>query len=636
MALENMDFFKQGASLFPQPVAMSCGRICRARSDLERLDAIIKSAEILTRYLAAVSVGSLSAGGNGSDEGPEAFNSINGALSFGDFLSIIQTVTSYPDTHPLKSRLQAGFKSGKKGKPAPTNDALIALLELRNRLGHSLQSLSDVKVATVFDEDGPHIQLQNALQGVDFLLRLPLFLIEEINVVNKQFVARRLVLMGDGEPIPEQIIVTQPIDDRVLCVGTPDGAVSLDPFLIWAVAPQRSTRTVYLLHSVKDKGLVFKTVLGDEQERDDRDHNKLIALFNGHRRGMDPAESADGTTFYNEWNAKRKVIEHAIQSQNRTIPWADFDEDILGWYGRHLGITDDRELRAVIIDRLLDGRDILPASEIDQLVVLFGKEDIVRRHVRRSLLDCRVRKNPENRWDERIENGGNILACLRIAISFFGQHIGIEGANVDGLTVTSGSANYIAMREALVNLFIHQDYTDQRTVAQIEITEHRSIFHNAGKALVSRESLIDGGRSQCRNPILARALRLIGFAEMAGSGLSELHRQWRHASRRPPKMDSDAKSNTFTLTLDWRSVPEDHDAFWLDKLGVKLTGEQAGILSLLSDPEGFSVEEIASARGLLLEDARSYIEYLTTQGLISENNSKYVIRDYLRELIGQT
>ena len=109
----------------------------------------------------------------------------------------------------------------------------------------------------------------------------------------------------------------------------------------------------------------------------------------------------------------------------------------------------------------------------------------------------------------------------------------MEGATIDGLQATAGSADYIAMREALVNLFIHQDYTNGGVSGQVEIREDRTIFHNAGISLVSAEGLVDGGKSTSRNSIISRALRLIGFAELAGPGCTPcIQRGERHAGVR--------------------------------------------------------------------------------------------------------
>src|SRR4051812_46141514 len=53
--------FEQGMLVYPQPLALACGRVLRARSPQEKLDAILKCAEMLARYLAAVAVSSFAA-----------------------------------------------------------------------------------------------------------------------------------------------------------------------------------------------------------------------------------------------------------------------------------------------------------------------------------------------------------------------------------------------------------------------------------------------------------------------------------------------------------------------------------------------------------------------------------------------
>ncbi len=52
------------------------------------------------------------------------------------------------------------------------------------------------------------------------------------------------------------------------------------------------------------------------------------------------------------------------------------------------------------------------------------------------------------------------------------------------------------MREALVNLFIHQDFTDESAAAQVEISPEKVVCFNTGKSLVKQRALIEGGRSQ--------------------------------------------------------------------------------------------------------------------------------------------
>jgi len=252
------------------------------------------------------------------------------------------------------------------------------------------------------------------------------------------------------------------------------------------------------------------------------------------------------------------------------------------------------------------------------------------------MLDCRAKKSTESRWDERVESSANILECLKLGIEFFGKHVGLDGFTLDGLATVSGSADYIAMREGLVNLFIHQDYKDSSTASQIEISIDRAVFFNAGKSLVSNNALVDGGKSQCRNPLIARALRTIGFAELAGSGLRELHHVWRAAKRRPPITESNSSANTFTLILDWRDMPDTSDAFWKGKLGLALTSQEATVLALSADPSGLTVEQAASSLGILIYDAEDIVRNLARQALVDKEGNRISIKAHLRALVEES
>ena len=60
---------RRASLIYPQPVAIACGRILRARSHTERLDACVRAGEVLTRYVAAVALASFAAreGGDALD-----------------------------------------------------------------------------------------------------------------------------------------------------------------------------------------------------------------------------------------------------------------------------------------------------------------------------------------------------------------------------------------------------------------------------------------------------------------------------------------------------------------------------------------------------------------------------------------
>jgi len=247
--------------------------------------------------------------------------------------------------------------------------------------------------------------------------------------------------------------------------------------------------------------------------------------------------------------------------------------------------------------------------------------------------DFRAVSEPGARWDERVSGSKNILDTLGAGIEFFAKHVGLDAAEAGDLANKTGSADYIAMREALVNQFIHQDYTDKSAAAQVELTPNRAVFFNTGYSLVTEEHLNDGGKSQARNPLIAYALRLIGFAELAGSGIRVLQHAWRKAQRRPPALESDRAANTFTITLDWREVPNAYDEIWKEKLGVQLNENQAMVLNLATDPAGITMQQAAAGTGMNLAEARETLQYLIHQVLVEEQDERFHLKAHLKEAL---
>lgn len=290
----------------------------------------------------------------------------------------------------------------------------------------------------------------------------------------------------------------------------------------------------------------------------------------------------------------------------------------------------------LIQEMLLDGRSVVSRPELRQLQLLFGSSSQVSKLLNRLSVDCRaVSSTQVGRWDERLECSDNLIVSFRMVVEFLGRHVSVKEVNLDGLKATSGNADYVAIREALVNLFVHQDYSSAGPSAQIEISPYLSVFHNTGASLVSPEGLIDGGVSTSRNPVIARTLRLIGFAELAGSGLRAVHQVWRQAARRPPEIVSNVSANTFTITLDCRMVSPPIDKFWQQKLGVKLSPEQARALEVLHALDALTAAQVASGANLRLMEAQHALAYLKVQALIIETEGRFHLRPDLAPLLVQ-
>ncbi len=637
MSDEVFRFFERGSWVYPQPVAMSCGRIIRTRSPEQLVDAIFKGGEILARYLATVSLASFRARTD-ANASLCISSELSGSLAYGTFLAIIQQAAKHDSLHPAKAYLQAAFtQKNKPGKvlakiASNTEEALTAILNVRNSLGHSLASLTSAQAISILN-DG-HLQeiLVVAMKGVEGLLQLPLFVIEQQLIKKGKVIGQRLLLMGEAsDPQPENIELSSALEwdgDPYIAVG--NEALHLSPMVVWKISYNSANYRLFVFDSIQDRSVKYKAVEVSVYESSENEFGEFHSLLSGGIRPLEKASLASGMSMWAEWNERRKSLEQAKKQVEGRIPWNFLSNETLTWYASKLP-NSYIDTNAAIQFELLDGRDYLSKAEVDQLIFLFGKNEDVKKLLGRELLDLRAVKTPGIRWDERIQSHSNLIECLRLGVDFFSRHIGIQSTKLEELKATSGSADYIAMREALINLFIHQDFSDQSCAAQIEISAEKAVFFNPGRSLVKRESLIEGGKSQARNPIIARALRLIGFAELAGSGLRQLQDVWRKQHRRPPKFDSNQSANTFTLTLDWRLIPDNYNSFWQDRLGVKLAENEATILNLSFD--GLTVEDAASATGLSLDSTKEVIDKLVRQVLVEEKKGRFEIKDHLRALI---
>ena len=327
------------------------------------------------------------------------------------------------------------------------------------------------------------------------------------------------------------------------------------------------------------------------------------------------------------------MIEETGARGEGLIPWEKFDPDEVAWFSSRLKPKAAGSPAEIICERLLDGRTSINAHERRQLILMFGKPAAVREEVRRDLMDLQVITDAEKRWDDRVLiEQASLFETLRTAIDFLARYLKVAGLTVDGLTSRTGAPDYIAVREALVNQFIHQDYADQTACARVIIRPHETLLFNAGHSLVDVARLEEGGSSQARNPLVARAVRLIGFAEVAGSGLRLLHRAWRGARRPPPKVVSDRDANNFTLTIDWRPLADPNDELW-HRIGVRLTAAQSNVLALVKSQPGATSAMLSEASGLKLDPMQADLDYLQFQKILECHNGHYTIAKHLRDVI---
>lgn len=259
-------------------------------------------------------------------------------------------------------------------------------------------------------------------------------------------------------------------------------------------------------------------------------------------------------------------------------------------------------------------------------VLLFGRDRAIVRIKPAGILDFRVIEDvwgegtPEHRWDDRELFEDNLVGTLRGAFERMARRLptpfAFDGAadGADGGRSAARSPDFVAVREALVNLVAHQDYADRNRTARVLWYRDRVLFENPGDSFVPLAQMLDGGVSQLRNPLLARMLRQAGLAEQAGTGIMAIVRAWRAAKRVPPHLDNDAGRKQFTMTLPWRPLASREVRQWLRARGARADSDAGRVLAAAQSSSPLTWPDAQLATGLTGSALAGVIARLVNDG----------------------
>lgn len=196
-------------------------------------------------------------------------------------------------------------------------------------------------------------------------------------------------------------------------------------------------------------------------------------------------------------------------------------------------------------------------------LLMFGREQVIRdpAAVPGFQLDYRERfgDDPDVRWTDRLTLDGtwegNLFQFYLQTMFKLSVGPGIkrpfrtdaEGFRSGGTPVTD------ALQEALVNALIHADYAGQGGIV-IDRWPDRLEFSNPGTLLISREQLLKGGVSECRNKSLQLMFQMLGVGDKAGSGIDKIRSSWAAEHWQSPVLRESLRPERVILELPMISL----------------------------------------------------------------------------------
>ena len=238
-----------------------------------------------------------------------------------------------------------------------------------------------------------------------------------------------------------------------------------------------------------------------------------------------------------------------------------FDDQTLRWYRRLFYERNPEHDEALSHVEFLHYWGLVVESG-DRLsptraaILLFGAAPALHRVLPRPVVDWQWSRGDwseelaEERWADRLVIETNLVEAWKALVDrYFRRAERPFSVNAETLQREDRPPDYIAFREAAINLLIHQDYADHTRKAVIRFFDDRAQLWNPGDAYASTDELLDPGEREVRNPRIVAAFRRIGLSEQAGTGMRAIYGNWQRLGRVPPIIDNDKPRKAFQLTL---------------------------------------------------------------------------------------
>ncbi len=274
-------------------------------------------------------------------------------------------------------------------------------------------------------------------------------------------------------------------------------------------------------------------------------------------------------------------------------------------------------------------------------ILLFGADHAVRALVPRPIIDYQrvdtrfEHWSTDERWHDRMVFEENLIKTWRGLVAKY-LRIVAHPFRVDPSTLRRNDdpPDYIAFREAAINLLIHQDYGDQNRKASIKWFTDRLVFWNPGNAFASTAELLEASEQDIRNPLIVNAFRRIGLSDQAGTGIRAIVRNWRDLGRVAPQIRNDKGGKSFELILQQRALITPTMQRFQQQLGVNLDPVQAAILAQAAVEATIQVADAAMIAGVNLAQAAEVLDFLHRQQLLQPTDQHgFCLTDPIRALL---
>ena len=279
-------------------------------------------------------------------------------------------------------------------------------------------------------------------------------------------------------------------------------------------------------------------------------------------------------------------------------------------------------------------------------ILLFGAPPALHRVLPRPVVDWQWNRGnwseelADERWADRLVIETNLVETWKTLADRYLQRAE-KPFSIDPETLQRDDLppDFLAFREAAINLLIHQDYADHTRKPVIRVFDDRALLWNPGDAFASADELLDPGEKEVRNPRIVAAFRRIGLSEQAGTGIRAIFGMWRRLGLVPPIIRNDRTQKAFELTLLKEELLSEEQLLFQAGLGVHLDDAESRAFAFACRHGRLRPGDVRAVTGLSGAETRAVLERLAVQGLVSPlgdaETPVFGIAEHLKGRLGQ-
>ncbi len=264
-------------------------------------------------------------------------------------------------------------------------------------------------------------------------------------------------------------------------------------------------------------------------------------------------------------------------------------------------------------------------------LLMFGSFAALREALPAFHVDYRERlsADPAVRWTDRVVPDGtwesNVFQFYQRVVQRLSADLKIPFQLSRELYRKDDTIVHEALREAAVNALVHADYRGQGGIV-IERFADRIELSNPGSLLVSREQLLRGSVSECRNKSLQLMFQMVGGGEKAGSGMDKIRAGWRSQHWRSPKVEESLQPDRVKLVLPMVSlIPPEVNEELRQRFGARFDRlDKTAVQAVVTARVEGSVTNgrMQEVTGEHPKDITGVLQALVRDGLLTQQNQR--------------